>query len=550
MTTKKIKKENKKDGAPQESDADFLNRIMKLKDSATKKATEGISKYSKEAEELKERGKFVAKDLAEIEECEKIAEEFKKNPPTLTTKRIGGITVEYYYADKNEQKKIDLLKRHPFPFLSVVHSMSINPIAFSAYGNAYVKRGGRKVILPESSLDLPLIIRDGDIVGTENKSYVLDIKDEEQDEENNYWHIFLFPNSELKISVSEKISNSEPAYMEPDKVPSVIKKNSKSTVYTHKIEKVELLSGLFNLRIKKKGRDVNNIVKFAPGFPTVEFGEAGGLMSEVVKNEMEKVIAKTSGMAAGVLYAAKVAGALSELKSKSTKKSAEELNSFVELNKDGTVVIFGTSNRVALRGSGRMTKKIPTDPFNPVKITATSGGLFETDGKTNPDYRVSAIMKMWMGISGYIGALKTKNEYEYRQAGKSLSLENAKKMVEYAKSLGDKDMEAAAKIALSNKEQGEQVEKSIKELEADTEGRKREALEQLKFAEDSGEKELIEVAKAQVKAAEGGSQLFGVNFEDARGQAMEVNEKLLDKFRPMVEVGLPPYSSPVASDAV
>lgn len=572
MATKKLKKETKADGADKEGDAEFLNRIMKLKDDASKKASEGMNLYSKEIEESRAGGKFIAKDLEELEECDKIAEEFKKEPPVLISKSIGGISVDYHYEEKY-QKKVDLLKKHGFPFISAVQGTSISPIVFNAFGNAYINRGGKKVILPESSTELPFIIRDGDIIGTEKRSFVLELKDEMQDEDNDYWHIFIFPNSELKISISEKVSNPEPSYMEPNKVPEAIKKNSTSTVYAYSIKNIELLSGLFNLRIKKKNKDINNLVRFTSGFPEVEFSESGGLTNELVKDAMEKAVAKL-----GAPYLSKVAGSLAEIRSKSGKHGGDDLSAFVELNKDGSVVIFATNNRIALRGSGRMTKKISTDMFNPVKIMAVGGALYETDGKTNPDYRVSAIMKMWMAVSSYISSLNAKNEYEYKQRGKSLSVEKAQKMAEYAKTLGDKDMESAAKIILANKEQGVQVEKSIKELSVDAEMQKREALEQLKFAEESGEPELIEVAKAQLKYAQSGvssaaqlKEVSGMTLEEfakAHAEASEHNQVLfvsseewarmqvefaernLAKLRPQVEIELPPYSSPNQSDAV
>lgn len=565
-------KGGKTDDVSKEGDAEFLKRIMRIKDDASKKAQEEMNLYSAETEEFKAQGKRIGKDLEEIEECEKIAEEFKKNPPIVISKRIGGISVDYHYEEKY-QKKVDLLKKHGFPFISAVQSTSIHPVVFNAFGNAYIKRGGKKVILPESIADLPLIIRDGDIIGTEKRSFVLELKDEEQDEDNDYWHIFIFPNSELKISISERITKPEPTSMEPEKIPEAIKKNSSSTVYSYSIKNIELLSGLFNLRIKKKNKDINNLVRFTSGFPEVEFSESGGLTNELVKDAMEKAVAQL-----GAAYLSKVAGSLAEIRSKSGKHGGDDLSAFVELNKDGSVVIFATNNRVALKGSGKMTKKISTDMYNPVKITAVGGALYETDGKINPDSRVTAIMKMWMAVSSYISSFNAKNEYEYKQRGKSLSIEKAQKMAEYAKTLGDKDMESAAKTILINKEQGEQMEKQIKDMAANTEGQKREAAEMLKNAEEIGDEELIEVAKAQVKSVADGNP-FGVRVKEVSGMtleefarerslpenenvllsvspqegqrmAMEFNEKNLEKFRPQVEIDLPPYSSPNSSDVV
>ena len=540
----KTKKEKKAKSTSGESDADFLKRIMGIKDAAIKKAGENSGAYIKEMEEAKAQGAGMGKMLAEREECEKIAEEFKKNPPIVISKSVSGISIEYRVEDKY-QAKVDRLKRYGFSFPQAVHSTSITPIEFATYGNVYIKRGGRKAFLPAGSKELPFIIRDGDIIGTEKSAFVLELKDEYQDEENNYWHVFLFPNSELKVSIKEIESHPAPAYMVPSQVPDAIKKGSSSTVFEYKIEQIELLSGLFNIRVKKKGRNVNNIVKFAAGFPDIEFHQTGGLANEIVKTEMEKAV-----KVLGAAYLSKVSGALGELKSFENKKGSDEINAIIELNKDGSVVIFNTTNRISIGGSGKMTKKISTDMYNPVKITATKSGLFETDGKKNPDYRVSEIMKLWMSVSSYSGSLTLKEEPQLGMGGKRLDIEDAKKIVEYAKALGEDDLEKCAEEILKNRKEEVKTKKPVKEQAPDTESQKREALEMLKYAEESGEKELIEVAKAQVKSAEGGNQGFGVDNEEAVRKAMEYNEKNIAKCKAQIEASLPPYNSPIQSDIV
>jgi hypothetical protein len=538
----KIKKVVKSSSDQTESQEDFLKRIKSVMDQSAEKAKKEPMAFTAKYEEAKASGAKMAATFKELEECKKIEEEFKINPPILTTKHIGGICVERYY-DAKIQPKVDLLKKHLIPFLSSTHDTSIFPIVFNTFGKAYIKRSTKKVTLPESSAELPFIIKDGDIIGTEDKSFVLELKDETQDEENNYWHVFIFPNSELKISIQEKVSHPAPGYMVPSQVPDAIKRESTSTVYAHKIEGIELLSGLFNIKVKKAGRDVNNIVKFTSGFPEVEFNQAGGLMNEMVKDAMEK-----AGASLGAAYLSKVAGALGELKSSASKKGSDEINSFIELNKDGSVVIFATTSRVALKGSSKMTKKISTAQYNPVKITAMRGTLYETDGSKSPDQRVEAIMKMWMPISSYIASLQMKNEYEYKLSGKSLSVEKAQKMAEYAKTLGDKDMENAAKIILKREENNEAMIKGIAAREADKEGQKKEALEQLKFAEESGEKELIEVAKIQLKNID--APTIGYDATTGAEKALEMAESNLQKFRPLIEISLPSYNHPSSGDVV
>ncbi|MFA5651919.1 MAG: hypothetical protein WC933_00970 [Candidatus Paceibacterota bacterium] len=541
MITKKTKAEKKTKSTNVESDADFLKRITNIKEMAIKKAGENSDAYMKETEEAKSQGANMGKMLAEREECEKIVEEFKKNPPLLTVRTIGGISVERFY-DPRIQSKVDLLKKNGYSFLSTQKRTAIQPIIFETFGNAYIKRGSKKVNLPKSSADLPLIIRDGDIIGTENKSFILDLKDENQDEENNFWHVFIFPNSELKISVKEIESHPAPAFMVPSQVPDAVKRGSSSTVFEHKIEQIELLSGLFNIKVKKKGRNVNNIVKFAPGYPNIEFNQTGGLVNEMVKTEMEKAV-----KALGATYLSKVSGALNELKSIDNKRGSDEINAIVELNKDGSVVIFNTSNRISVDGS-RLTKKISGDMNNPVKITAVGGTLYESDGSKNPDSRVTAIMKMWMNVSPYIYSMNTKNEIGMKSSEKSLSVADAEKMAEYAKTLGDKDMEEAAKIILQRKKNDESMKKGLATRTADKDGQRKEANEMLKFAEESGEKELIEVAKAQIAAVD--APEVGMSQAQAESRVLQMAEETLSRVSSSFEGSLPPYNPPSGGDVV
>ena len=542
MVTKKVKIEKKTKNTNKESDADFLKRMMSIRETAIKKAGENSEDYIKEKEEAKAKGAGMNKIFAEIEECQKIVEEFKKNPPLLTVRTIGGISVERFY-DPKIQPKVDLLKKYNTTFLSIQKITAIQPIIFETFGNAYIKRGSKKVNLPKSSNDLPFIIKDGDIIGTENKSFVLELKDENQDEENNFWHIFLFPNSELKISIKETVSHPAPAFMVPSQVPDDIKKGSSSTVYEYKIEQIEFLSGLFNIRVKKKGRNVNNIVKFTSGFPNIEFHQTGGLANEIVKTEMEKAV-----KALGPAYLSKVSGALAGLKSFDNKKGSDEINAIVELNKDGSIVVFNTSNRISIGGSNKLTKKISTDMNNPIKITAVGGTLYESDGSKNPDSRVTAIMKMWLNVSQYIYSMNAKSEIGMKSSGKSLSIEDAEKMAEYAKTLGDKDMESIAKTILQNKKKDESMKKEMATRMADKEGQRKEANDMLKFAEESGEKELIDVAKAQIAAVD--APEIGMSQAQAESRVLQMAEETINKVGASFERSLPSYNSPSDGDVV
>jgi hypothetical protein len=515
---------------------------MGLKEAASKKANGGLSAYTKEMEEAKAQGAEMAKEMAEMEECEKIAAEFKKNPPLLTVKTIGGISVERFY-DPKIQPKIDLLKKHSTPFASVTNRTAIMPVIFSVFGQAYVKRGSKKIYLPKSSSDLPFIIKDGDVVGTESKSFVLSLKNENQDLDNDYWDVFLFPNSELSVSIKEKVSHPAPGFMDPKKVPDIIKKGSSSTVHEYKLEKIELLSGLFNIKVKKKGRDVNNLVRFPSGFTKVIFYPYGSLINEIAKTEMEK-----AAKALGAQYLSKVSGQTRRLSSLGKQAISEEISAIIELNKDGSLVIFNAGNAVSLAGSKRLTKKISTDMNNPVKITARGGSLYETDGSKNPDPRVTAIMRMWLNISQYVYFIDIKNEIEMKSSGQSWKIREAEKTLAYAKTLNDKDMVAAAEVILQKRKNDEAMNQSMAMRSVDKEGQKREAEERLKLMEESGQEELIEVAKAQLKAVEAPSS--GADSEKFDREIRQKAQETLSEIGSFFEVSLPPYKNPGGGDIV
>lgn len=530
MAEKKIKK------AEKESDAEFLKRIQSTMADSKSKLKKTTEAFSEEFKEAKASGAKMAATFKEFEKCKKIAEEFKANPPLITSRSIAGISVEYFYADAEIQKKVDLLKKHLIPFHSAVKRTSIFPITFAAFGKVYIKRSGKKVFLPESSDVLPFIIKDGDIIGTEARSFLLELKDETQDEDNNYWHIFMFPESELKIFVTETVSHPAPAYMVPSEVPEAIKQKSSSTVYTHKIEKIELLKGLFHIGIQKKNRNVNDLLKFAAGFPRIKFKQGEDMMSEAVKELLKKTQASV-----GSKYPEVSAKMMAAMPTPVGKPSA--MDAFIELDSNGSVVVFGTNAKIIHENTGMANKKLSADPINPVKMTFTESAMYETDCSKNPDARVSAIMRMWMSVFAYVSALNMRNEYNYSTSGRPLETEKARKMKKYAEELGDKDMMSAAESILRKTETDEQLERSLVEREADKEGQKKEAMKQLKFAEESGEKELIEVAKAQLKSAEGGNLTIGFTREEANQKKLEFSEENIRKFKQFVDTDLPPYNA-------
>lgn len=76
---------------------------------------------------------------------------------------------------------------------------------------------------------------------------------------------------------------------------------------------------------------------------------------------------------------------------------------------------------------------------------------------------------------------------------------------------------------------------------------KRDAEDLMKFAQDSGDKALIEAAKAQAASASG---MDPAADEAALMQAIAKCERVMDEMRPKIEGALPPYSAPSAADRV
>ncbi|HQF36162.1 MAG TPA: hypothetical protein PLL26_00770 [Candidatus Dojkabacteria bacterium] len=183
---------------------------------------------------------------------------------------------------------------------------------------------------------------------------------------------------------------------------------------------------------------------------------------------------------------------------------------------------------------------VSTDPFNPVKVTVRGGSMIETDCSVKPDPRVRAVMKMWIAISGYIGSVSTTDEYSAKKSGRSMDLEQAKKMAEYAKTLGDKDMEVIAQTLLKHAEANAVRDKSYTQSRADTATQQKEAEEMLKFAEESKDEDMIMAAKAQVAAASGSAPDIGADI--GPDQVIAQSQMLYERLRADVEVDLPPYA--------
>ncbi len=419
MAEKKPKKSAAANEA-KESDDDFLKRILKTQGEATKKASEEIESYSKskEVEELKATGKRVAKDLEEREECERIVEEFKIDPVIAISKNINGVSVEYSYEDKFKTK-IELLKKHGFSFSSAVKSTYVSSPTFKAFGRAYARRGGQRISLPESSMppvdgmgmglrlmnnkEKRFVLEDGDVIETGKDSYV-QVNDFIATDKYKR-ELFVYPNSEVKLEIRKTELHPEPAYMDPSKVPDAIKRNSSTTVINYNFVAASLVVGIFHLDILDENKNVNNFLKLASEYPEVEFLHS----SKMMENIQDKIIAK---MPANVLAMYKT-----KLPSRS-QKICEQISAFIELCRDGSVVVFGTANSVKNKRSGKVAspnvpKIVPKDFIITGKITVTGDKIY-SDGQDIVDPRARAIMKNRFVVDQYRSLLATKKEFEQK----------------------------------------------------------------------------------------------------------------------------------------
>lgn len=519
---KTLQKETKVADTGKEGDEEFLKRLAKMREEASKKASEEISSpYSKEIEEFREKGKQVGKDLEEIEECKRIVEEFKGSPPIMEAVYVNDVAFEHSCKDSNIVKKIELLKKHGFAFLHATKRMSTFPINFKTFGKAYVKRGMQKIPLPGTSkppvtgdigmgsraLDpknFGFRLKDGDILGTERGGYIYDIEDVEQNSENHFNDVFIFPESELRISIRTDTTHPEPEFMEPSKVPDVIKRLSSNTVNTDTIAGTELIRGLFQIHFLRKGRDVNKLIALPHGYPSVEFKSTSAMGIKILEETVAKARKVNPKMAE--LLEAQYSTAKAETRARSGG-ICDDMAAFIELNQNGALVLFGTPNVVVHKDIGKETKKI--DPRK--KITLTRSALYETDCSKSPDPRIDAAIKIPGIIRNYVGLLAAKKECE-NAPSKGIDKEMDKKTYE-------------------------------------------EDLQMLKDAEELGSDELIEMMKEKIKLdgmlyRTGASQKEVAVLEEQRKKALEYAEKNIELFKRQIESGLPPYNSPNENDKV
>lgn len=533
---KKIKNESKPEKKQMnKDDIDFLNKILKIKDEASKKVFQELtSSFPDETEKYKTKGKEIAKELEEIEKCNKIVKEFEANPIIRKTVHVNGILFEESYENNNVVKKIELLKKHNFRFLKATKDTSIDAINFKTLGKVYVKRGTQKIVLPETSrpplinestpgmgygkaaISLkeynPFILQDGDIIATDDNSYFMDISDSST--KNRKINIWMFPNSEIKINVKKNQIDTKPSFMDPSKVPEIIKERSSRTVITYLIRSIELMKGIFQISAEDyTGGDPHNLFKLSSNYPQIEFRSSTEIGVTVLTNTLKKIKAENH-KELGIVeseYNKAIANA--------KNKKCDSIDTYIELCNNGSIVIFGTINSVGIKGTNKFAhplatgenKYIVTDPMTmPGKVTITASNIYTTAGS---DPRVNAIIKHKNSLTQYIAMSDLKKEYENRLK------EAEKKPVK-------QHIETPA-------------EKAYKEQE------KKELLEQLEYYKKFGNKLEIEAIEMQLEELEPkntGQGKTGIDVNYAE-KMIKYAESEMERLKPYIKADFPEYSS-------
>ncbi|MCK9568072.1 hypothetical protein M0R72_03915 [Candidatus Pacearchaeota archaeon] len=494
-----MKKENKISSA-------LAKRLEKLRADAEKKiASQKKEDYSKEIEESKALGREQGKKYEEIEQCYKIIEEFKVNPPILYSTHVNGKLVEQHY-DEKFAKKVEMLKRNNSSFNTAVHHISTFGVTFKVFGKAYIQRGAQKISLAESNIEQTVLLKDKDILGTEKKSYIYEIRDGIPNDDNHSTDMIIYPQSEMRFYIDEKTTNPAPAFMVPSKVPDAIKKNSKSTVTQQTVKNIELLNGIFYVNLRRRKRDVNNLLKINSKYPRFSFQPSSNLYKGIIDDAITKMEKENPNLSR--LYKDKI---ISSLK-KSSQTICDEISAVIELCKDGSVVITRALNSV-LHSNGKETKKIMKDIEKPIKITLTRSTLYDTDTSIHPDKRIFSVAKIPLSLPLYIGSIDGKKGIEE-------SLE---------------------------KKKNSNVQQDAKAMITDAE-------EMLKNAKEMGDKELIEMAKIRLetnsKFASGKMQEISSVEKENLLKALKKCEEQITTLKPLIENEFPGYSAPIISDAV
>ncbi|MFH0711293.1 MAG: hypothetical protein V1944_01825 [Candidatus Aenigmatarchaeota archaeon] len=477
----------------EESDDEFMKRIMDTMDAAKEKAKKEYEELSntKEAKEARDQGKKIGDKMKEIEQCLEIQKEFEKDPPFENMIHINGMLAFIEYEEKY-RKKIELMKKNCMSFLTARSDEIYWGAGFKTFGEVFLKRGGIMIPLSRSSLELPIIIRDGDIILTKDNSYVMELIDSGEVAEDEI-RLFMFPNSEVKLSVKETVTIPEKAFMDSSSVPEVVKRKCKSVVHKFRVENIELLKGLVQVMIDKSqspsNKDANRYITVSNvKFKNAAENFAGMLEAAMPKMTVEMKL-KNPKMAA-ILVAQSAMRKMTA--QKETGKTCSRLNFYAEIF-GSTTVIFGTMDRLIVNG-----KPIELKSVSIPKYTISGSSVYVTDCRKNPDPRVTGVMEGAYAFINYAALLES--EKNFLKSEGEVNVEKANENLKLARKIGDKLLIQIAeyKVIAAESEIGREKAQAERFSSEGLKSQKEEAEGMMAAAEETGEKEMIEVAKIQM----------------------------------------------------
>ncbi len=509
---------------------EFMKSWQKTYQEAVEAAAKSRKEFqsSDEVKKAREEGKKAGEITAGVYECEKIVEKLKAKPAVVSMTYIRDVMTEYK-VEGISQRDMDLLKKFNMGFPHKTKVKTSYPINFKSLGDAYIKRGGSKIPLQKDGKDdSTLIIENGDVIATGRKSYAFEISDSSTCKPDGWENkeystdLMLFPESEMKLFIETKVKEPEPSQGDSMVHPS--------TTITNTISKVELISGIFKIDITREKRDVNNILRLPSRYPEIEFMPGMAAAAGIYDDVIDKL--KAGKMGSGVKGAVMNQMIARYMQAKQNMKKnyalCERIYSFIELNDDGSLVIFG-GNQVKHMGTGKESGKTITDLMigknrmmleKPTKITVTSSMLYESNCGKNPDRRVEMIMQKATALSNYLSVLSFKAEQKEREE---------KERKEQKPKLSPKEQAAEGKrVMIEGAKQG------------------------LVTAKEIGDKELIEMEEQILRGAEGLNnekefeKMYAIAEEGMR-KAREQIEKMERESKPILDAPLPPYSPPAAS---
>jgi hypothetical protein len=308
--------------------------------------------------------------------------------------------------------------------------------------------------------------------------------------------------------LNKQETHPAPAFMDPSKVPEIIKKNSSRTLIEYKINNFLLNEGIFKINILDKNKNANRILKLPSGYPEIEFLHS----SKTIENIIDKTMAKMAPNVAAI-YNAKVSKARSS-------KICDEISTFIELCKDNSIVIFGTMNSVKNKNSGKMAsvilpKAASRDFVVPGKITVIGNQIY-SDASEVIDPRVKAIIKNNMAFEQYAAIMEGKQEFEQK-----------------LKDFNDKKSKPKIPESSASKKEKEK--------------RRSELLDELTYLKGAGDSEMADAVQMQINELDAPKEDSNFN-EEYIIKMLKWYDKEIIRLKPDLNTNFPCYNSPNERD--